>query len=427
MVVRAGWVIDGSGGPIQRDVCIRVEKGRIVSMSTFRGEASTSIHDDLHVDDHRNCTIIPGLVDSHVHLFMSGTQDPERRERQLHQPYDACKKIIRHHLSEHLSHGILAVRDGGDHGGYSLRYKSERLHRGALPIIRSPGTAWRAPGRYGALIGFPPPKGCSLAEAVAHSLEKQYHQAVQSRSISLHEHRPVTADHVKIVNSGLNSLVRYGKETSPQFELHSLLEAARVCRKSNLRIMVHANGCRPVALALESGCDSIEHGFFMGRDNLERMAENRIAWVPTACTMQAYAELLSDVPQRSSIARRNLEHQLAQIGLARDLGVVLVAGTDAGSPGVHHGRALRMEIGLLMQAGLSLVAAIRCATYNAATLLGLEMDLGILEPGMPATFLAVKTSPDHLPEEMHRLEAIYLNGQPVPLPMASEGGGGSRP
>jgi imidazolonepropionase-like amidohydrolase len=82
--------------------------------------------------------------------------------------------------------------------------------------------------------------------------------------------------------------------------------------------MVHANGHLPVKLAICAGCDSIEHGFFMGEENMRRLADTGVVWVPTAVTMKAYGDYLKNQGHRSDpsfadVSRKNLEHQLAQI------------------------------------------------------------------------------------------------------------------
>jgi imidazolonepropionase-like amidohydrolase len=80
-------------------------------------------------------------------------------------------------------------------------------------------------------------------------------------------------DHIKIVNSGLNSLSCFAKETKPQFDSAELKAAVRADRQCGLKTMVHANGKMPVKIAVDAGCDSIEHGFFMGVENLHRIAD----------------------------------------------------------------------------------------------------------------------------------------------------------
>ena len=205
----------------------------------------------------------------------------------------------------------MAVRDGGDYAGHALRYKKECLSSENLPIfLMSADKAWRAPGRYGKLIGRPPEDGISLSQSIAEVNEG--------------------SDHIKIVNSGLNSLTTFGKETLPQFSADQLKEAVRTADDLGLRIMVHANGDLPVKHAIEAGCHSIEHGFFMGKDNLMKLADRGIIWVPTTVTMKAYCDSLDIDSKEKDVSRKNLNHQLDQIAMAMKYGVSIAAGTDCG-------------------------------------------------------------------------------------------------
>ncbi|MFO7785787.1 MAG: amidohydrolase family protein [Thermodesulfobacteriota bacterium] len=142
--------------------------------------------------------------------------------------------------------------------------------------------------------------------------------------------------------------------------------------------MVHANGRDPVRDAVKAGCDSVEHGFFMGRENLDRMASCGTAWVPTACTMSACSRIFPPGSDEAAGARRTLDHQVLQIMEARRAGVTIVLGTDSGGPGVLHGRSAAMEIGIFLDAGMTPQEAVRCATWNGAELLGLSHWTGLL-------------------------------------------------
>lgn len=181
--------------------------------------------------------------------------------------------------------------------------------------------------------------------------------------------------------------------------------------------MVHANGERPGGEAIEAGCHSIEHGFFMGDANFERMASRGVTWVPTAVTMKGYIEHSEVGSVENEIGHRNLEHQLEQLGRAHALGVCVAVGTDAGTIGVHHGRALKGEVALLMMAGFSLVDAVRCATLNGARLLSLP-DLGELAVGRQATLVALKGGPDDFPGNLDPPALLVSAGRVVSKPGA---------
>lgn len=388
----AGWLIDGTGSPPKRDVLVCVENGVIASVASGGG-GEPDPRDPL-VTDLARCTVLPGLVDCHVHLAMSGTEDAQIRRRQLCLPYDEAVPLIRERLLEHLACGIVAVRDGGDGAAHTLRYRIERLPCPDLPVaVKSPGTAWHSPDRYGKLIGKAPGEGVSLAECISTS--------------------SAAADHVKIVNSGLNSLREFGRETPPQFGCEELARAVAAARKGGWTTMVHANGNVPVRLAVEAGCDSIEHGFFMGSENLERMAERQTYWVPTAFTMKAFAAQALSGSREAEVSRKNLDHQLEQLRRARELGVPVATGTDAGGPGIHHGKALAEELKLFMEAGFSIQDAIRCAALNGARLLGIESVVGEVKAGRAATFLVVPGPPDALPGSLRHVERVYVLGTRV--------------
>ena len=139
------------------------------------------------------------------------------------------------------------------------------------------------------------------------------------------------------------------------------------------------------------------------------MTERDVTWVPTACTMKAYSEQLSPNSPESEISRRTLDHQLEQIAEAHRLKATMAIGTDAGSVGVHHGRAALEELKLFSAAGLSIQKTVRCATLNGARLLGLDK-MGLLASGMEATLIAVKGEPNRLPESLNEIEMILIKG-----------------
>lgn len=387
-----GWLIDGSGGPVQDKVLLKIVDGRFAAIEKY---APGDGLDLAQVTDLSHCTILPPLVDSHVHLFMSGTTSKLTRVRQLTAGYDELRPVIANHLQYLFSHGVLAVRDGGDKGGYALTYRQTAEMHPEM-ILRAVGRAWHSKGRYGGLIGRCPGDGESLVEAIGRE-----DQAI---------------DQVKLVNSGFNSLKVFGLETEPQFSVEELAEGVAAAAKIGRKVMVHANGKEPVRRAVLAGCHSIEHGFFMGRENLELMAEKGTFLVPTVFTMKAFAANFghADPQADMQVIEKNLHHQLGQLTLARQLGVNVALGTDAGSLGVLHGESVVEEMKLFRKAGYSLAETIRCATSNGARLLGLD-DFGLLVKGKAATFLVVRGAPSQLPRKLFYLEGIYLNGQPSTL------------
>ncbi len=389
------WLIDGTGAAPKKKVLIGIQGSTIFSITDCTEiEKSNQDRSRPSVLDLPGFTVLPCLIDSHVHLTMSGTDDPEIREQQTVSGYAETREQIQHHLQEHFRYGVLAVRDGGDKNGYTLRYRDTAYNPLRFPYVQAmfAGKAWHQSGRYGSLIGRVPLKGRTIAESVA--LEGG------------------SSDLVKVVNSGLNSLREFGKQTPPQFHLREFETLVHAARQIGKRVMVHANGVVPVSISVDAGCNSIEHGFFMGRENLKKMAEKKVIWVPTAVTMKAYSQVMKSEPMLSEVSQRNLDHQLEQIQMARKYGVRTAIGTDAGSPGVDHGKAVIQEMKLFMEAGYSLEETVMCATSVGAELLGFTK-IGRLTQGMNACFLVVPGPPSELPDSLEFIEKICISGSMV--------------
>jgi cytosine/adenosine deaminase-related metal-dependent hydrolase len=130
-IINAGWLIDGSGNSIRTKVQLRVINGRIDAIRENWPAPPGKRPDspDVETLDFKNATILPALVDSHVHLSMSGTMDQADRLRQRDTGFGPAEDLIQKHLDQHLAAGVLAVRDGGDKRAHVLRYKRNQLKK----------------------------------------------------------------------------------------------------------------------------------------------------------------------------------------------------------------------------------------------------------------------------------------------------------
>lgn len=387
--ILAGFLIDGTGRSIQKKMLLTVIDGKIAGIEKYTSDSGAALS---QFTDLSHCTLLPPLVDCHVHLWMSGTVDKNIRERQLTADYEELHPVIARHLQDLFAHGVLAVRDAGDRGDFTLRYRAnESLNEGL--VLRAAGRAWHGRGRYGGFIGRTPGEYESLAEAFVKD--------------------PGSGETVKLINSGLVSLSAFGKETKAHFSREEIAGLVDAAAKIGRKVMVHANGREPVRLALEAGCHSIEHGFFMGRENLALMADKGAFWVPTVFAMKAYANNLAYTRTKADphVLGKIIANQLEQLATARELGVQVALGTDAGSLGVLHGESMVEEMKLFLRAGYSLEETIGCATANGARLLDVD-DVGLLVKGRPATFLIARGTPAQLPRKLSYLEGMYIAGFP---------------
>ena len=380
--IHAGWLIDGLGGPIRRDVVLLLDQGKIaeiVEAGTWHGP----------VLDLSRATILPPLIDSHVHLWLSASADPEYRAKQCQAAPEEIVTQIRQNLDYCLAHGILVARDLGDQHG--LAWVEAQALDGDAPVkIIASGPGWHQKGRYGTLFARTPAEGETLAAAC--------------------ERLDDGAPWLKIFQSGANSLQVFGQAAKPQFSLEEMRAAVAWAHSQGKKVATHANGEEAVCSALAVGCDSIEHGYFMGEANLRCMAATGAVWVPTLVPMRALADYAGLSAAERAVAAKTLAHQIEQVKLGLKLGVNIVCGTDAGCAGVICGDALREELALLMKAGLTLAEAVRSATRDAAALL--DLPGFALAPGENADFLVVRASPAQLPRKLFFLDAIYRQGEP---------------
>ena len=386
-----GYLIDGTGGPVQRDCILASQKGLITRILP-KGAA---LPPKAKIWDFSGCTIVPALADSHVHLAWMDAAEPSLRKAMMNAPWQDAKRVIASNTALSLDWGVVLARDAGDRHAWSLKFWLEE-ECGPFLIIPA-GKAWHAPDRYGAIIGRPPEPNVPL------------HEAIRLNSKNL--------GHVKIVGSGINSLADFGRQSAPQFSLSALEKAVRAARELNLNVTVHANGKEPVRIALEAGAASIEHGFFMGEQNLGLLAEKGAAWAPTAVTMAGYARTLPKGDKRADIAEKMLAHQIGQMELARRLGVKICPGTDAGSQGVGHGRALWEEMGIMARAGFKVEEVIAAASKDNFALAGIGKTK-TLAPKNPADLAVVAQNPESLLADPPEIKALFVGGKPVrPVPV----------
>ncbi len=387
--ILAGRLIDGTGEPSRHNILMTIKAGRITGMRpAFMSEIA---EDDLGYDL-SDCTVLPTLVDVHVHLALSGHIRPVSHVDDTLLKNKPANTLIYHNIQRCIQHGVMGVRDGGDRAGQVLQWKlsSSELKRSCFRL-NAAGNAWHREGRYGKLIGRAVADGedpVSVIEAGTH---------------------PITG-HIKLIQSGLNSLEHFGRETPPQFDVDTIRRIFEYAQSRGIGLMVHANGKKPVAEAIGGGCDSIEHGYFMGNENLGKLAASGITWVPTVVPMKAYVDNSPEGSIEYEVAQRTLDHQLAQLSKARQYGVTVALGTDSGSPGVEHGKAVLQELKLLVSAGYTMEEAIRCATLNAAHLMK-DDAAGYLGIGTPATFLVLKGADSNVLERLGEIEGRVVDGE----------------
>ncbi|WP_051273690.1 amidohydrolase family protein [Desulfotruncus alcoholivorax] len=392
-MINAGRIIDNGGfcaTGCDQGGTLYVEENRIAAVTSRNEAYSFSRVDYAAVEiDLGGLTILPPLIDCHVHLALDGV-DFSAALKRWDNP-EELDHIIEGQLRDTLNCGVLAVRDGGDRRGIARQAKS----RCSAPLIKSPVHALRKPETYGAFLG----RGTLLPET----------GNVLDHLVML------GADHVKVIVSGVVSFKEYGKVGPVQYTLGELAQIVHGAHRRGLKVMAHASSDEAVSLSIAAGVDTIEHGYFLSDDSLSKLAEKRIPWIPTVIPVAA--QLHNPAAGGNNrlnryVIEKTVERQLAMINKAPGLGVMLGVGTDAGAGGVRHGYGFHQELELYRNAGLSNSQILQSATLNGANILNLGW--GRIQPGRPAAFIAVAGNPLDNLAALKRVQYAFLPGQSPP-------------
>lgn len=293
---------------------------------------------------------MPGLCDAHVHLFLDGSRlDPAERSAQVHSGLPVMLSVARANIENNLRAGVTLMRDAGDAFGINHVIRRDLGARTDRMIaLRSSGAGLRRTGRYGRLLAREVGDADNIAQAVDAAAE--------------------TADDIKVVLTDIVDFETGRMKGAPQFDLDEMRLLVARARQHGRRTFAHCSGADGLAIAVAANVDSIEHGYFMNREILKQMADAQIAWVPTfapVCFQLARPEFAgwsrAAIANLDLILRSHAEH----VALAYELGVPIIAGSDAGSPGVPHGSGLIDELHHMREAGLPIAAVIRSATGEA--------------------------------------------------------------
>jgi imidazolonepropionase-like amidohydrolase len=381
--VHAGRLLDVPGKAPRGASTIIVENGRIQSVQNGHAAAPAG----ARTIDLRDRFVLPGLIDSHVHLssdragnegMLAGVS--ESRELHALEAYWNAQKT--------LQAGFTTVRNLGDEGAtLALR---EAIARG---WVRGP-TIVDAAQSISTTAGHMDPQP-GYNDDFDHMFEnKEICDGVEECRKAVRRQIGRGADVIKIATTGgVNSRIAagLGKQMFDD-EAKAIVETAHLYGK---KVAVHAHGADGIAVALRAGADSIEHGTLLDDETVRLMAKTGAYYVPTLSTVNGYLERIAKDPNAySPEVRAKIDWRISVTGKglekALPAGVKIAFGTDAGVS--KHGRNAD-EFELLVKHGMTPTTAIQAATVNAADLLGLSKDVGTIEPGKRADLIAVAGDP----------------------------------
>ncbi len=355
-------------------------------------------------------TLMPGLINAHVHItFSASTTVLDDYFRERDGGFEVLTARAEENLRRAVSVGCTTVRDLGTLNDVVFAAR-ERVRDGTLvgPDIVAAGEGITSNGGHCYFFG----------------VEAEGIDAVRAAVRRQHE---AGADVVKIFATGGN-LTPGTDPFSPQYSVDELIACVAEARSWGLPVSAHAHATEGIRRSVAAGVNTIEHCVFetpTGLDFDERvaadMAEKRIAAVPThgvsLIRYLADPSLIDELPpERAAVVRRisgKLPAAMRNFARMRDLGVPLIAGTDAGIPNRHFDD-FAADLSVLANegpgVGMGPAAALRAATSDNALLLGLE-DRGVLAAGRRADLLAVDGDPLVRISDVQRTRLVVCAGR----------------
>jgi imidazolonepropionase-like amidohydrolase len=379
-IIHAGRLITDPSRPTQGPSTIAIVDGRIRSVTA----GIVAPPAGARLIDLSNRTVLPGLIDAHVH-FMSIPGAPYWREAVDTDDYMAL--VGARNALVTLRAGFTTVRDLGSPGtaGFSLK---RAIDEGLLPGPRMlvSGQALSTIGGHGDVAGFRP-------EVAAVLDGHNTCTGVEQCAARVRELARAGADVIKFHATGgvLSQGDRSLGQAFTDEEMRSIVATAHAL---GLKVAAHAHADEGIAAAVRAGVDSIEHGTFASPATIQLMRQRGTTLVPTLMAFVGIRERLGRniyTPIVESKVRMTLEVVGRAARLAHAAGVPVVFGTDAGV--YEHGRNAGEFVELVERAGMTPAEAIASATTGAARLLGLQDEIGRIAPGFSADLIAVDGDP----------------------------------
>ncbi|MEO6114694.1 MAG: amidohydrolase family protein [Sphingomicrobium sp.] len=399
--IHAGRLIAVPGQAVRGPSTIVVDGGRIVSVQEGHVAPAGATLIDL-----KDKTVLPGLIDSHVHLETDRGGEARLVAFMREEPQLNALEAQMNGMKT-LRAGFTTVRNLGDDGAtLALR---EAIKRGWVQGPRIIDAASSISTTGGHMDG----RGGLNDDLVAHLPSREnLCDGVDSCRKVVRRQIDRGADVIKFattggVNSGTGLATRMNED-----EARALVDTAHAYGR---KVAVHAHGADGIKLALRAGADSIEHGTVMDDEIIKMMKARGTYYVPTLSTVNGYLERLAANPNAyAPDVKKQIDWRIGITGQsllkAAPAGVKIAFGTDAGVS--KHGRNAD-EFELMVKWGMTPTEAIKAATVNAADLLGLSSEIGTIEPGKSADIIAVAGDPLADVNVLKRVEFVMVRGDVV--------------
>lgn len=376
IVLHAARLLDIEGGRIVQPGEVLVEDDRI------REAGSSVAHPaGAQVIDLGDATLMPGMIDAHVHLFLHpGAEDLQTVEESVPQRTIIATLAAR----DDLMAGFTAERDMGTEGaGSADTAVRNAINRGMIPgpRLRVSGNAIDILGGHEDARGYNPEQHV-LSNAT-------YANNAAELVAAIREQIKQGADFIKIYETGTDS-IQNGKFSTPyQYSEAELTAAVAEASRVGRHVAVHATGEPGTLYAARAGVESVDHAFQLSDETMRLMKEKQIPAVPTFTIIEYFADHAA-TPAAAQHERQMLDYHAQEFRKQLAAGVPMAMGSDVGP--FPHGTQAR-ELELMVKYGMSPLAALQADLLNGAKLLGWQGQIGALKPGYFADVIAVEGNP----------------------------------
>ncbi len=410
-VVHAGRLLDRPGQPPRGPSTVVIRAGVVASVLDGHQPvaALAGVPADAPVIDLRQRFVLPGLIDSHVHLSSDRGGIAGKLDAIGASPADVAYEA-QMNAGKTLAAGFTTVRNLGDGDGV-IRALRDAIAAGKLRgprILTANASISASAGHADPTLGF--------RSELHPALDRHGNLCDGAAECRRAVRRQVAggADVIKMtITGGVNSPIGAGLGLQMfEDEARAVIETAHLYGK---KVAVHAHGADGIAMALRLGADSIEHGTLLDDEGLALFRDSGAYYVPTLSTVNGYRERLEANPE--AYTGEVLEKIRWRIGItgralerAVPAGVRIAFGTDAGVS--LHGRNAD-EFELMVRFGMTPMQALVAATVNAADLLGLGEVVGSLQPGRQADLVAVAGDPLEDIAVLKRIDWVMRSGEVV--------------
>jgi imidazolonepropionase-like amidohydrolase len=388
-IIQGGSLFDAVDGRVRKNGAVVVRNKRIEAVlppgKPVRAEPDDIVFD---LDDGQDACLLPGLIDTHLHLAHGGF---DKREKSGREALLVTRFV--HNGIKNLMNGITTVRDCGAANHMDVAYrKALSLNLVAGPRTYISGQPLIATGGHCTYMGRQVDGPYDAMRGTREQIEKM-------------------VDFIKImVTGGLVSPT--GTPTSAQLTMQEISAIVEVAHMNGKRVSVHLQGGPSLIPCVEAGIDILDHGIYLTDADVECLAKHGIPYIPTLAAIYLIAhegerEVVPVDAMTVEKAKHAVEAHMRSFEKAVKAGLLIGAGTD-----YKHG-ILGVELELMTRGGFSTVQALNAATRDAARILGIDDRLGTIETGKIADFLVVKGDPVRDIRDVRNVRMVFQNGDLV--------------